>query len=107
MAERRLPLLETVKSELFSSDNDQAIYRGVVSGDWFVGAVPNGGFSLSLLLKSCMQYQASSKHPDPINITAHFLATVHVEPFEVRIKTIKKGRGFSTLIAELVQKVNI
>ncbi|KAF7967604.1 hypothetical protein HWV62_33693 [Athelia sp. TMB] len=104
MEHQRPPLVETVKSECVSSSGSEAVYRGVVSGDWCVGAVPNGGFSLSLLLESCMQYQVSSKHPDPINVTAHFLATVHVEPFEVRIKTIKKGRGFSNLLAELVQK---
>ncbi|KZP26973.1 hypothetical protein FIBSPDRAFT_818907 [Athelia psychrophila] len=98
------PLTQAITVEYASSSDDVTIYQGIVNGDWCIGAVPNGGFSLSLLLKACIQYQASTKHPDPINVTAHYLQAVQVAPFEVRVRTIKNGRGFSNVLADLMQK---
>lgn len=66
----------------------------------------NLGFSLGLLLEACIQYQSSTSHPDPINITAHYLQVVQTAEFEVRVRALKVGRGFSNLLAELVQKVS-
>jgi len=64
------------------------------------------GFSLGLLLEACTQYQSSTKHPDPVNVTAHYLEIVQVAAFQVRVRTLKTGRGFSNVLAEFLQEVS-
>lgn len=102
------PLSEAIKVDYVSSGTGtEKFYQGIVDGSWCIGSVPNGGefsylascysftslsgFSLGLLLEACIQYQSFTQHPDPINVTAHYLQPVQVTKFEVRVKTIKTG----------------
>ncbi|KAJ6582788.1 thioesterase-like superfamily-domain-containing protein [Mycena sp. CBHHK59/15] len=85
------------------ADSGLTIYRGHVDPEWTVGHVPNGGYVLALVVEACIHYQASTIHRDPIHVTAHFLQTTSITPFEVRIRTLKHGRGFTNVHADLVQ----
>jgi hypothetical protein len=58
-----------------------------------------------MIVEACIQYQSSTAHRDPIHVTAHYLKAVSTAPFEVHIRTLKKGRGFSNVSASLMQKV--
>ncbi|KAJ7617509.1 thioesterase-like superfamily-domain-containing protein [Mycena polygramma] len=87
-----------------SLDADTKVFRGDVDPEWAVGHVPNGGYALALVLQACVQHQVSTSHPDPVQVTAHFLQATSVAPFEVRVRTLKRGRGFTNLIADLVQQ---
>jgi len=98
------PLTQAIKVTYASSSRNEKVYQGTVNKDWSVGKVPNGGFSLGLLLEACIQYQSPSIHPDPINVSAHYLQTVQTAAFEVRVRKLKTGRGFSNVVADLVQK---
>ncbi|KAG7088132.1 hypothetical protein E1B28_012156 [Marasmius oreades] len=42
-------------------------------------------------------------HRDPIHITAHFLRTTSIQPFEVHIRQFREGKTFTNLGAELLQ----
>lgn len=93
-----------------------AVYRDIV------------GYVLGLILEACILYQQQRKpevkgvaaHPDPIHISAHFLRSTAAfsdsasngansermpAPFEVRVRTVKVGKGFTNLAGELVQGV--
>jgi len=99
-----IPLIQAINVAYSSSNGNEIVYKGIVSEGWAVGRVPNGGFSLGLLLEACIQCQSSTKHPDPINVTAHYLQAVQIAEFEVRVRTLKIGRGFSNILADLIQK---
>jgi len=59
---------------------------------------------LALIVEACIQYQSTTGHKDPIHVTAHYLRATAVAPFEICIRKIKTGKGFTNLTAELVQR---
>lgn len=79
------------------------------------------GYVLGLILEACIQYQqrVRNSHPDPVHISAHFLRSTAAfanlkdgnesekvpATFEVTVRTVKIGKGFTNLAAELVQGV--
>lgn len=70
-------------------------------------ALKQQGYVLALIVEACLHHQKSTRHPDPYHLTAHFLRATSVGPFEVRIHTIRSGRGMSNVHADLVQDVCI
>ncbi|TFK40756.1 thioesterase-like superfamily-domain-containing protein [Crucibulum laeve] len=74
------------------------VYEGDIDSD-----VPNGGYVLALIMEACIRYQSSTAHIDPIHVTAHYLRTTYILPFEVHVRTLKTGKGFTNLSAELIQ----
>ncbi|KAJ7274121.1 thioesterase-like superfamily-domain-containing protein [Mycena rebaudengoi] len=86
-----------------NDDHNAKVYRGHVDPEWTVGHVPNGGYVLALAIDACIQYQSTTSHRDPIHVTAHFLQATSIAPFEVRVRTLKKGRGFTNVLADLIQ----
>ncbi|KAJ7494364.1 thioesterase-like superfamily-domain-containing protein [Mycena galericulata] len=80
------------------------VYQGNADPEWVVGDVPNGGYTLSLIVQSCVENQAGSAHPDPMHLTAHFLQpTRTATSFEVHLRVLKQGRSFVNILADLVQ----
>lgn len=67
----------------------------------------HSGYVLGLVLQAVVVHQSGSVHPDLIHVTAHFIKSAMVGPFEVHIRTIKIGKGFKNLMATLVQHVHI
>ncbi|PPR07796.1 hypothetical protein CVT26_014981 [Gymnopilus dilepis] len=62
------------------------------------------GYVLALILEACIQFQSSTRHVDPLHITAHFLRTTVIAPFQVSVRTVKTSSGFTNLTAELLQE---
>ncbi|KAH6911572.1 thioesterase-like superfamily-domain-containing protein [Coprinopsis sp. MPI-PUGE-AT-0042] len=82
-----------------------AVYEGFIDPTWNVGNVPCGGYSLALVLEACIQHQARTSHFDPLHITSHFLRpTTPSASFTVRVQTLKTGKGFTNLTADLIQE---
>jgi Thioesterase-like superfamily len=79
---------------------------GLIPG---AGVHIGAGYVLALLVDACIQYQSQSNtgHRDPIHVTAHFLRTTAVSPFEIQIRMLKSGRGFTNIAADLVQRVRL
>jgi acyl-CoA thioesterase len=77
-------------------------YRGEVDPGWAVidGAAPNGGYLLALAARAMRD---PVPHPDPVTITAHFLAPPDPGPVEVDVEVVRSGRRHSTVAARLLQ----
>jgi len=88
----------------------QGTERWLVSHLGLVAEIHIGvGYVLALLVEACIQYQSHlySGHRDLIHVTAHFLRTTAISPFEVQVRTLKAGRGFTNVVANLVQRVHL
>lgn len=99
------PLYQAINVQ-FQEDvpGSHAVYRAVADPEWTVAAVPNGGYLLANIIDACMQFQTSAKsHPDPIHVTAHFLHSTAAAAFYVHVRFQKRGKGFTNLVAELIQ----
>lgn len=57
----------------------------------------SSGYINALMLDAAIKHQAGTPHPDPIHLTAHFMKSATVGPFEVHIKTVEVGKGFKNL----------
>ncbi|THU80953.1 hypothetical protein K435DRAFT_873869 [Dendrothele bispora CBS 962.96] len=79
------------------------VYRGEIDSEWTIGSVPNGGYVLALMIDACMKRQASTVHPDPLHVTAHFMAATALSKFEIRVKTIKNGGMLTNVQADFYQ----
>lgn len=77
-------------------------YRGVVDPGWAVieGAAPNGGYVLALAARAMRE---GLPHPDPVTVTAHFLAPPKPGPVDIEVEHVRRGRRHSTVAAKLVQ----
>jgi len=98
------PFHRALDLTLASSNGDRKVYTGAVDDEWVIGAVPHGGYLLALLIEACIQSQADTNQRDPIHVSAHFLKTTFIAPYEIHVHTLKRGRGFTNISAELVQR---
>lgn len=98
------PLTKAIHVQFKEIRSDISVYHGTVDSDWTVFKVPNGGYILGLILESAIQRQSSSYHPDPIHVTAHFLRSAAIAAFEVHVRIIKAGKGFTNISADFVQE---
>jgi acyl-CoA thioesterase len=67
---------------------------------WNVGNNPNGGYLLALAVRAMLE---EAGRPDPVTVTAHFLSPPGDGLVNIQARTVKAGRTFSTVTAELVQ----
>jgi len=64
------------------------------------GVAPNGGYLMAIAAR-CMAERAG--RPDPVTLTAHFLAPPAIGPIEVRTEMVREGGRHRTVAARLVQ----
>ncbi|MBO0729768.1 MAG: thioesterase family protein [Acidimicrobiaceae bacterium] len=87
-------------------DTDTAVrpaeggYDGAVTPRWNIGDNPNGGYLLAIGVRAML---AESGRPDPVTVTAHYLSPPVAGPIAVRTQTVKAGRSFATVTAQMVQ----
>jgi hypothetical protein len=67
---------------------------------WNIGDNPNGGYLLAIAVRAML---ADSGRPDPLSVTAHYLAPPSAGAATVRTEVVKAGRTFAHLTASLVQ----
>jgi acyl-CoA thioesterase len=75
-------------------------FQGQVSPAWTIGPKPNGGYLLALVGRAV---QATSPHPDPLAVSAHFLRAPDPGAVSVEVELLRAGRTVSQLRAELRQ----
>ncbi|KAI0072516.1 hypothetical protein K474DRAFT_1667757 [Panus rudis PR-1116 ss-1] len=99
------PLIQAINAEYLHDipEGGVSVYKGTVDPEWTIVAVPHGGYVLGLIIEAAIKKQLSTSHRDPIHVTAHFLRSASVAPFEVHIRILKAGRGFTNLTADFVQ----
>ncbi|KAK9899545.1 hypothetical protein P389DRAFT_1031 [Cystobasidium minutum MCA 4210] len=97
------PLLQALQTRFTRKDKDTTVYSGNVDPDWTIQAIPHGGYALGLVLDAAIKNQSSTNHKDICHCTAHFVRSALPKPFEVHIRNLKIGRGFSNITANLMQ----
>jgi acyl-CoA thioesterase len=78
-------------------------YRGEVVEGWSVspvGSVPNGGYLLAMAARAMRE---PTPHPDPITITAHYLAPPQPGGVDIDVEVVRSGRRHSTIRGQLHQ----
>ncbi len=75
-------------------------YEATVDPRWNIGDNPNGGYLLAIGVRAML---AESCRPDPLTVTAHYLAPPAFGPVLARTQTVKAGRTFTTVMGEMVQ----
>lgn len=76
-------------------------YRGHVDPDWavFPGAAPNGGYLLAMAARAMAR---EADRPDPVTVTAHFLAPPDPGAVDIDVEVVRRGRHV-TVQAQLRQ----
>jgi acyl-CoA thioesterase len=64
------------------------------------GVAPNGGYLMAIAAR-CMAERAG--RPDPVTLTAHFLAPPMIGPIEVETEMVREGGRHRTVAARLMQ----
>lgn len=64
------------------------------------GSAPNGGYLMAIGARAMAE---RAERPDPVTLTAHFLAPPALGPLEVRTELIREGGRHRTVGARLVQ----
>jgi acyl-CoA thioesterase len=88
-------------------DDDTAVevvsgdkYRGRISDRWNVGAVPNGGYLLSIAARALGR---SFDGREPRALSVHFLKPSTPGLLDIEVEKLKEGRRFATGTARLSQ----
>jgi hypothetical protein len=79
-------------------DVGEGRFTATVHAGWDIAGNANGGYLLSIAARAM---RASSGRPDPVSITAHFLAPGHAGPASVTTEVVKQGRTLATVTARL------
>ncbi len=90
-------------------DEDSAVER--IDVDRFVaecrvgwrvidGVAPNGGYLMAIAARAMA---TRSDRPDPVTLTAHFLAPPAIGPVEIETELVREGGRHRTVAARLVQ----
>jgi acyl-CoA thioesterase len=66
-----------------------------------VAGRPNGGYLLALVARAALE---AVGQPDPLAVSAHFLAPADPGPAEVEVRGLRAGRSLSTARATLLQE---
>lgn len=75
-------------------------WTGEVAARWNIGPNPNGGYLMALAARAML---GGSGRPDPLTLTAHYLAPPSPGPATVATEVVKAGRTLATMSARLCQ----
>lgn len=94
--------LSIFEQETASQAMGDGLYRGTISGRWNIGANPNGGYLVAVVLRAIAQLNPD--HPDPLSVTTHYLRPgLPDQPCEVQVELVRQGRSMTSARARLVQ----
>ncbi len=80
--------------------DDGQTFAGAIHPGWDINGNANGGYLLAL---AAAAMRARSGRPDPITISAHYLAPGPAGPIEVATDVVKAGRQLATITASMRQ----
>jgi hypothetical protein len=78
-------------------------YDATLDAGWQIGSGVNGGLLLAVAGNALRATFADSGHPDPVSVSAYYLAASRPGPATVRTRLLREGRSMSTGAASLVQ----
>src|SRR5690606_8579623 len=100
---RRLPELLPPRGVLMGFEQDTAVapagaapgrWSGTVHDGWDIGGNANGGYLLGIAARAMA---AEAGRPDPVTVTAHYLAPGRPGPVTVDAEVVKQGKRFTTV----------
>lgn len=78
-------------------------YAAVLDAGWVVGGGLNGGYLLGVIGNAIRAELDAAGHPDPFTISAYYLSATRPGPATVTVRTVRGGRGTTTVSATLSQ----
>jgi acyl-coenzyme A thioesterase PaaI-like protein len=78
---------------------DEIRFRGEIHDGWDIMGNANGGYLMALAASGLREI---ADRPDPVTVTAHYLAPAPAGPIEVRGSLVKTGKRFATVAGSLV-----
>ncbi len=79
---------------------DDRTWEGYFSPDWNIHETPNGGYALALGARCLGQ---ALPHPDPLTVTAYYLARGETGPVRCEVEVLRVGKGTSTGMVRMIQ----
>lgn len=76
------------------------LYRGELCEGWRVGEVPNGGYVMAIAGRAL---RAALPHPDPLTVSAFYLAPTALGPIDCQVEMLGGGRGTSFADVKMFQ----
>ena len=73
-------------------------WRGEVVAGWDIAGNANGGYLLAIAARAASE---ATGRPDPVSVTAHYLAPAKPGPVTIETRVLKEGRRFATASAML------
>jgi hypothetical protein len=77
---------------------DESTYAGEIEDGWDINGNANGGYLLALAVRAMRE---ASGRPDPITVSAHFLAPGKPGPVTIETSTVKAGRQLATMTGSM------
>jgi len=77
---------------------DDGTYAGEIEDGWDINGNANGGYLLALAVRAM---RGASGRPDPISVSAHFLAPGKPGPVTIETSMVKAGRQLATMTGSM------
>ncbi|HAX82402.1 MAG TPA: thioesterase family protein [Actinobacteria bacterium] len=74
-------------------------WSGAIAPGWDIVGAANGGYLLAIAARAAA---AVAGRPDPVTVTAHYLAPGSPGPVTVETEVVKSGKRFTTVSAALI-----
>lgn len=74
-------------------------WRGEIAPGWDIAGAANGGYLMSIAARAAT---LASGRPDPVSVTAHYLAPGTPGAIDLSATVLKEGRRFSTVEVSMV-----
>jgi acyl-coenzyme A thioesterase PaaI-like protein len=81
-----------------TTTEDGVHYAGEIEDGWDINGNANGGYLLALAAGAMRD---ASGRPDPLTVTAHYLAPGRPGPVTIETETVKAGRQLATMTGSL------
>jgi acyl-CoA thioesterase len=73
-------------------------WNGAVAPGWDIAGNANGGYLSAIAARAAVE---ATGRPDPVSVTAHYLAPAQPGPVTIQTQVLKEGRRFATASAVL------
>jgi acyl-CoA thioesterase len=76
----------------------ETTWAGEIAPGWDIGGNADGGYTLAIAARAAVE---AAERPDPVTVTAHYLAPGRPGPVTVDTQVIRRGGRFTTVAAIL------
>lgn len=103
-------LLKATEKRLIIDEEKKAVYTGQFDPQWNIFAIPNGGYTLGILLNCTQDFvvrRIGKQQKDLLSCSTSYFAGVSAKaPYTVEVRLLKKGRSTSIVETDILQKVS-